>query len=228
MDKAMFIVVEGPDGSGKTTCSEMLVDKLNLLGTRAMYIHEPGAIEDSEVSQTLKKLTKEHRLEDDVYSLLFAASQRYTIENLIYPKINDEHTTIICDRFIRSLYVYQNFYKNDNYNSYMLKSHFDTLTKMILGYHTNPHIIPDMEFVLWANPDVAYDRICKRNNVGTDVWEQNKQFIQSVNGAYKELEDKTYMLNYISDCKFIDTSEITPEEVVDEMLKAINQREYHV
>ena len=39
----MFIVIEGPDGSGKTTISKLLVERLNDIGIKARYTSEPTA-----------------------------------------------------------------------------------------------------------------------------------------------------------------------------------------
>ena len=47
MKNGYFIVIEGCDGSGKTTLAKKLVDKLNSEGIDAVYVREPGGIPEA-------------------------------------------------------------------------------------------------------------------------------------------------------------------------------------
>ena len=48
MEKGIFITIEGPEGAGKTTIIEMLLEKLESEGYPIMKTREPGGIEISE------------------------------------------------------------------------------------------------------------------------------------------------------------------------------------
>ena len=42
--RALFVTFEGPDGSGKTTISNLVHEKLQQLGYDSIYTREPGGI----------------------------------------------------------------------------------------------------------------------------------------------------------------------------------------
>lgn len=46
--KGKFITLEGPDGSGKTTISKIVYDKLSAEGYKILLTREPGGIDISE------------------------------------------------------------------------------------------------------------------------------------------------------------------------------------
>ena len=48
MEKGIFITIEGPDGSGKTTILQMLAENLEKEGYAVVATREPGGIDIAE------------------------------------------------------------------------------------------------------------------------------------------------------------------------------------
>lgn len=223
----LFIVVEGPDGSGKTTCSKLLVEKMNEMGIKTEYTREPGGVND-DTSQLLRKLLKETNLSNNVASLLFAASQRYTLEKFIIPKIYGYHqdqASVVCDRFTRSIEIYQGFYKvirDPIIENIKNRADFVHLVKHI--YELNSFYIkyPDYEFVLQIDFDKAYERIKSRGINENDIRESDIDFLKETNKAYNLKESLSDMIPLRpSKIYKIDVTNLSPDEVVNEMLSKI-------
>lgn len=102
--KPKFIVIEGGEGSGK---SSMLMRLKERLGDSIMTTREPGGTPYAEVIReaTLKNPLAKTAPVETTLCLMFAA--RYdNSENMIRPALK-KGTTIITDRFDASSYAYQ-------------------------------------------------------------------------------------------------------------------------
>ena len=170
MKNGYFIVIEGCDGSGKTTLAKKLVDKLNSEGIDAVYIREPGGIPEAE---QIRNIVLNNSLDSRQCTLLFMASMSLNIQRVIKPALAKKKV-VVCDRFLRSTWIYQKFcnfdpyaddYNDDNENAVDLWDTFHTLAEYACFGLT-----PDVEFILDTSAEVAWDRINKRNK-NTDVFE---------------------------------------------------------
>ena len=104
--KGKFITLEGPDGSGKTTISKIVYDKLSAEGYKILLTREPGGIDISEQIRNIildkKNITMEARTE----ALLYAAARRQHLIEKVKPALDNDYI-VICDRFVDSSLVYQ-------------------------------------------------------------------------------------------------------------------------
>ena len=104
--KGLFIVMEGPDGSGKTTQINLLKEYLEEAGYECLITREPGGtVIGEEVRQLILK--PEHKEMSPVTEmLLYAASRAQLVHEVIGPAL-EEGKIVISDRFVDSSIVYQ-------------------------------------------------------------------------------------------------------------------------
>lgn len=104
--KGLFIVMEGPDGSGKTTQINLLKEYLEEAGYECLITREPGGtVIGEEIRQII--LNPEHKEMSPVTEmLLYAASRAQLVHEVIGPAL-EEGKIVISDRFVDSSIVYQ-------------------------------------------------------------------------------------------------------------------------
>ena len=104
--KGLFIVMEGPDGSGKTTQINLLKEYLEEAGYECLITREPGGtVIGEEIRQLI--LNPVHKEMSPVTEmLLYAASRAQLVHEVIGPAL-EEGKIVISDRFVDSSIVYQ-------------------------------------------------------------------------------------------------------------------------
>ena len=104
--KGLFIVMEGPDGSGKTTQINLLKEYLEEAGYECLITREPGGtVIGEEIRQLI--LNPEHKEMSPVTEmLLYAASRAQLVHEVIGPAL-EEVKIFISDLFVDSSIVYQ-------------------------------------------------------------------------------------------------------------------------
>jgi dTMP kinase len=101
-----LIVLEGPEGAGKTTQQRLLADWLASNGTRVFAFREPGG---TPVGDEIRTILLDHPGSDIVpraESLLFMASRAQLVEQQITPALASG-AFVLLDRFVLSTYAYQ-------------------------------------------------------------------------------------------------------------------------
>jgi dTMP kinase len=106
MEKPLFIVFEGGEGSGKSTQAKALEKQLRKLGYPVMHTHEPGG---TLLGDKLRRWLKWGRgLTIKTELLLFLASRSQLVSRVIRPAL-EEGYIVICDRFEPSTFAYQGY-----------------------------------------------------------------------------------------------------------------------
>jgi thymidylate kinase len=82
-----YIVIEGPDGTGKTTQAKLLAETLQKQGYAARYVHEPG---ETPMGLELEKIIKNRKLARDPQTdlLLFTANRLEVYRQIIRPALD--------------------------------------------------------------------------------------------------------------------------------------------
>lgn len=103
--KGLFITVEGPDGSGKTSVGmPYIVEALRQRGYDVITAREPGGTAVGEQLRDLILTTSGMATKTEI--LLFAAARSENVDKIIRPAI-EEGKIVIFDRFHDSSYAYQ-------------------------------------------------------------------------------------------------------------------------
>ncbi len=108
MQKGLFITFEGGEGSGKTTASKYIYNRLNQLGYPAIYSREPGGVDIAEQIRNVILDVNNTAMDVRTEALLYAASRRQHLVEVILPALR-EGKIVICDRFIDSSLAYQGY-----------------------------------------------------------------------------------------------------------------------
>lgn len=106
MTKGLFITFEGPEGAGKTTILQMLMEKLQADGVKVLYTREPGGIEIAEQIRNVVLDKNNTAMDPRTEALLYAAARRQHLVEKVEPAL-EEGYIVLCDRFIDSSLAYQ-------------------------------------------------------------------------------------------------------------------------
>ena len=102
----MFITLEGPEGSGKTTAVETAVRKLSEMGYQIVRTREPGGTPISEQIRNVILDKANTAMDGRTEALLYAAARRQHLVEKVWPAIK-EGKIVICDRYLDSSLAYQ-------------------------------------------------------------------------------------------------------------------------
>lgn len=142
MSKGFFFVIEGAEGSGKTTQVELLHSYLSDKGYDVVCVQEPGG---TDVGELLRGILKRPDLSfgSKTELLMFVASRAQLVEEVIRPSI-EEGRVVVSDRFTLSTEVYQ------GYVGGLGIEFIRSLNRFCTG-----GLEPDITFVLLLNPREA-------------------------------------------------------------------------
>ena len=102
----MFIVLEGLDGSGKTTQAKLLHLALIQRGYNALLVREPGHTPIGEAIRAVLHDARHGGMTAKCEALLYAAARAQLVETVILPAL-ERGTVVICDRYVPSSIAYQ-------------------------------------------------------------------------------------------------------------------------
>ena len=109
--KGLFIVMEGPDGSGKTTQINFLEQYLKEAGYECLITREPGGTVIGEEVRELILNPEYKEMSPVTEMLLYAASRAQLVHEVIGPAL-EAGRIVISDRFVDSSIVYQGIARN--------------------------------------------------------------------------------------------------------------------
>ncbi|MDD6467665.1 MAG: dTMP kinase [Erysipelotrichaceae bacterium] len=204
MNRGWFIVFEGCDGSGKTTVSKGVYQKLLDAGYPVIYTREPGGIDISEQIRRIildpSNLAMDRRTE----ALLYAASRRQHLAEKVIPALK-EHKIIICDRFLYSSLVYQGYARGIGIEEVYQINEF-----AIEGY------MPDRTIFLDILPEVGLERI--QNRTFKDRLDQESMdFHHRVYEGYQMINQR-----YSDSIEKFDANR-KPEEIIEDVYSYITR-----
>ena len=104
--RGRFIVVEGIDGSGKSTVAARIVDDLTRRGRKVLRTREPGGTPLSEKIRALLLDAKNSEMVPFTELFLYMASRAQLVDEVIRPSIKDG-VDVVCDRYYYSTAAYQ-------------------------------------------------------------------------------------------------------------------------
>lgn len=143
----LFVTLEGPEGSGKTTVAKVVYDYFNERDIPTVLTREPGGIPISEKIRDIILDPENPTMDDKTEALLYAASRRQHLVEKVIPAL-DEGKLVICDRFIDSSLAYQGYARGLGIDEVMEINQFAIDGQM-----------PNITFFLDVPFDVGMERI---------------------------------------------------------------------
>jgi dTMP kinase len=104
----LFITLEGPEGSGKTTHARLLADWLAETGYDVLVTREPGGTRIGDVVRTLLLDPIYAGIRPETEFLLFSAARAQLVGEVIRPHL-EKGVIVVCDRFADSSLAYQGY-----------------------------------------------------------------------------------------------------------------------
>ncbi|MED4696984.1 dTMP kinase [Peribacillus frigoritolerans] len=106
MRRGIFITMEGPEGAGKTTITQMLGKALQQEGYQVLLTREPGGVPISEQIREVILNKDNTAMDSRTEALLYAAARRQHLVEVVMPEL-ERGGIVLCDRFIDSSLAYQ-------------------------------------------------------------------------------------------------------------------------
>lgn len=206
--KGILIIVDGLNGSGKQTQTEMLVGRLIFDGYKSKRFDFPQY--ESESGKLIKRYLKGEFGENGAVnpylaSLAYAIDRKMTYENEIKPLL-DEGYVIICDRYTTSNMLHQTAYfeTEEKKNEYL-----DWLLKYEYEYMKIPK--PDEIIMLMVEPQITVGLMKDRNE--KDIHEDDIEYIKRCYNTAHWLKDKYSWksVNCVADGQMRSRKDITDE-----------------
>ncbi len=144
-----LIVLEGPDGSGKSTQVKWLTDWLHRLGYQPVACRDPGgtALGDRLRALLLGTVSDPPPIDRNAEMLLFMASRAQLVAEVIQPALNAGQI-VVSDRFLLSNVVYQGY-----------AGGLDVEAIWEVGAVATSAIRPDRTLILDLDPEQAHARL---------------------------------------------------------------------
>jgi dTMP kinase len=149
MKNGKFIVIDGPDGSGKSTQVKLLAVYLIRRGYRVCVVREPGSTAIGEKIRRILLDTKHKQMTPATELFLYMASRAQLVAEIIKPALK-QGKIVIADRFLSSSIAYQGYGGNLDCNS------IKQMGKIATG-----GLKPDLMIIYDVNPNVGLKRIKK-------------------------------------------------------------------
>lgn len=200
----LFITLEGPDGSGKSTIIQLLGEYLQEKNIDFITTREPGGTPIGEEIREIILDTKNTNMGPETEALLYAASRGQHIHEKIIPALK-EGKVVLCDRFVLSSLAYQGvgrglgIEKVKAINDFALKN-----------------IYPDLILFFHIDPEVTLQRKTKESG-GDRLEKEGNIFHKRVYNGYMELLEM-----YPKNIKIIDANK-SIEEVLEQSIKEIEK-----
>jgi len=200
----IFITLEGGEGSGKTTVTEIVSNRLSEEGYKIVRTREPGGIEISEQIRNVILDNKNTNMDGITEALLFAAARRQHVVEKLEPLLKDDNI-VISDRFVDSSLVYQGIVRGVG-----LDKVYD-MNKIAMG-----ECIPDLTIVFDLPAEVGQQRISSNKEREVNRLDKEKiDFHKKIREGYLTIASM-----YKDRIKVIDANR-TKEEVAKDMYDLI-------
>lgn len=203
----MFITIEGVEGSGKSSSTNDVVNRLRKEGYDIITTREPGGTPIAEKIRDIILDVNNTNLDPRAEALLYAASRRQHLIEKVWPALK-QGKIVICDRFIDSSLAYQGGARNLG---------IENITN--INMFATENTWPDLTLLFDINPELGLERI--RKNQGREVNRldlEKIEFHKKVRETFLSLAKK-YPDRYV----IIDASK-SQKEVEEEVYNIIKER----
>jgi len=210
MKRGFFITIEGGEGAGKSTQTELLVRQLQAASHQVVVTREPGGTRIGEQIRAITHNPANAEMDAATEAYLMAASRAQHVREIIAPALN-EGNIVVSDRYVDSSIAYQ---------GYGRKLGEDVVTA--LNSLAVNGILPDMVLFLDVPYETGMARIEKEGKVKDRLDMQERDFYDRVQEGYLTLAKK-FPNRYVVDAtKSIEEVASVIWKTVDEALAKRN------
>lgn len=142
----MFITLEGPEGSGKSSQLPVLAEWLLEQGYNVFTTREPGGTQISDQIRTILHSLENTAMHPRTEILLYLASRSQHVEEMILPNLR-QGNIVLCDRYADSTLAYQGFGHGLD----------QTTLKKLLDFSTGG-LYPDLTILLDLDVEIGLER----------------------------------------------------------------------
>ena len=204
---SLFITIEGPEGSGKTTVAKKIVETLTNEGYKTMYTREPGGVGIAEKIRDIILDVNNTNLDPRSEALLYAASRRQHLVEKVLPALEKGYI-VICDRFVDSSLAYQGFARDLGIDEIYDINMFAINNKW-----------PDITILLDIDPEVGLSRIMSNRKQEVNRLDlEGLNFHNKVHQGYEIIKEK-----YADRITLVDGNK-SPEVVFNEVYSLIKNK----
>lgn len=197
MEKGKFIVIEGIDGSGKSTLCKKISEKLQEKGIPVFLTFEPST---SIYGKKLREsFTKKERPGIKKELELFTLDRREHINNEVNPAL-EKGIAVVCDRYYFSTMAYQGAMGAD--------------PKEIRKENESLFPMPDLVIILVIKPEDAILRITKSRGEAPNNFEK-LDYLKKVSGLFDAINPPPPILRL--------DSNMSPEMLTEKALEYIDK-----
>jgi dTMP kinase len=172
MKRGFFIVLEGGEGAGKSTETELLARQLRATRYQVVVTREPGGTRIGEQIRSITHNPENVDLDPLTEAYLMASSRAQHVRETILPALH-EGKVVICDRFVDSSIAYQGFGRKLG----------DQLIAALNELAING-AKPDLVLLLDVPPGIGLARVSKQGKMKDRLDLQDKDFYERVHKAY--------------------------------------------
>jgi dTMP kinase len=171
----MFISLEGPEGSGKTSHSPPLVEFLCEKGYQVFSTREPGGTSISEQIRTVIHDLRNTEMHPRTETLLYQAARAQIVEQVIKPRLA-KGEIVLCDRYADSTIAYQGYGHQQDLDE----------VRSLVRYATGG-LTPDLTILLDVEVEVGLKRKTKNGAEWNRLDAYTVEFHRRVRAGYLEL-----------------------------------------
>lgn len=201
--RGSLIVIEGPDGSGKSTQIKLMRDYLEGNGFEVVETREPGGTKIGEKIRDIILDKNNTEMNPVCEALLYAASRAQHVHEVIKPEV-ENGKIVICTRYVYSSLVYQGIARGLGVD--MVSSINNAAIQGVMA---------DLTIFFDMDPEAALKR--KRSGGNADRLElEDVNFHRMVYNGYKQIISKN------KDILVVDASR-NIMEIHDDVVKILNK-----
>jgi dTMP kinase len=171
----MFITLEGPEGSGKTSHIPYLAGYLREKGHVVFPTREPGGTVISEQIRDILHDLKNAEMHPHTETLLYQAARAQIVEQVIKPRLDDGEI-VISDRYYDSTVAYQ---------GYVHRQDLDQV-RALVKYATGG-LVPDLTILLDLDVETGLQRKKKNGLEWNRMDAHSVEFYERVRVGYLEM-----------------------------------------
>jgi dTMP kinase len=172
---AAYVVLDGPDGGGKSSQARALVQHLRARGREVVHLREPGSTPVGEALRSLLLAESTGELSPLTEALLFTAARADLVARVVAPALQ-RGAVVVAERCYVSTLAYQGLAAQPGLD-------YEFIVRLTRAAHGS--WLPDVVFVLDVPVETGLQR--RRRRAGDRFEARGPAFHERVRAAYLEV-----------------------------------------